>query len=123
MRQVLKDLLRGPVKESGWSPALFRSLVLGLIMNEPTREAWIRHIDRTRPMLAELLAIGQERGEIRSDLTAGELARMLHELSFGTLLFWSLRPVAAMHRLIDANFALFWSGIAVPPTALVKKKR
>lgn len=123
MRQILADLGRGPVRESGWSPALFRSLVLGLIVNEPIREAWIQHIDRTRPTVVELLAIGQERGEIRSDLRASELARILHELSFGTLLFWSLRPVGAMHRLMDANFALFWSGIAAPPTTSVKKKR
>lgn len=123
MRQILADLVRGPVSKAGWSPGLFRSLAIGLLVNEPTRKAWIRHIDQTRPTMAELLAIGQERGEIRSDLPAGELARILHELSFGTLLFWSVRPMGAAHRLLDFNLALFWPGITASPTTSVKKKR
>src|SRR6516165_7199650 len=45
------------------------------------------------PMLAfhsEMIALGQQRGEIRDDLPAIELAQVFRQTIFGTLLMWTL---------------------------------
>lgn len=124
IRQILDAAVRGPVKESNWTPALFRSLVLGMIVSQPARDAWIRQTCLTRQRFTDLLAIGQERGEIRTDLPAGELARIVHELSFGTLLFWSLVPSREpMQRFMDANLALLWTDSTPPSRDSIEKKR
>lgn len=123
VRKVLKELVLALSEEPGRSPALSRSILFAMLSSEAVRGMVAQNLELNRQRLAELLAIGQQRGEIRSDRPASELSRVLQRSSFGTLLFWSLQPVAPLAEQLDSNFDLFWSGIAAGPTASLKEKR
>jgi hypothetical protein len=56
--------------------------------------------------------IGQERGEIRRDLPASEIAHVFRQTIFGTLLIWSLNGDATLHARIESAFNVLWSGLA-----------
>ncbi len=96
-------------------PAFLRGLGTRMTQ-EPTRNpAIIRAI-----LQAYLSTTGQERGEIRDDLPAPEIAHVFRQTIFGTLLIWSLYGDATLHSRIESAFNVLWSGLApregTPPT-------
>jgi hypothetical protein len=60
----------------------------------------------------QMFQIGQERGEIRSDLAASEIAQVFRQTIFGTLLMWSLYGDASLHERMDSAFKVLWTGLA-----------
>jgi AcrR family transcriptional regulator len=123
IREVLRGMFRAAAEEPGRSPALMRSIIFAMLSNEPVREVMSRNLELGRQTLEELLAIGQERGEVRRDRAAGELARALQRLAFGTMLFWSLQPVGSLAEQLHATLDLFWLGLAAAPASSAKEKR
>ncbi len=63
-------------------------------------------------MLAELIAQGQKKREIRSDYAAHNLARAFQQLFFGTLILWTLPPPSRLKQRLEAAFGLYWSSLA-----------
>jgi len=122
LQKILREMMRALSEEPGRSPALFRSILLAMLSSDVVRETVAQNLELGRHRLEELLAIGQQRGEIRDDRPASELSRLIQRSSFGTLLFWSLRPAAALAEQLEANFELLWSGIAARPAASLKEK-
>ena len=59
-----------------------------------------------------MIQLGQDRGEIRSDLPAAEIAHVFRQTIFGTLLIWSLYGDATLHSRIETAFNLLWTGLA-----------
>ncbi|HEX2712176.1 MAG TPA: TetR/AcrR family transcriptional regulator [Candidatus Acidoferrales bacterium] len=123
MRNVLRGMVRALSEEPGRSPAFFRSVLSAMLSSEAVRDRVTQDIELGRQRLEELLAIGQQRGEIRSDRPASELSRLVQRSCFGTMLFWSLRPMAPLAEQMDASVDLFWSGIAAGPEASLKEKQ
>lgn len=123
MHKVLKELVHSLSEEPGRSPALLRSILFAILSSEAVRETVLQNLELGRQRLEELLAIGQQRGEIRSDRPASELSRVLQRSAFGTMLFWALRPVASLAEQQGTTFGLFWSGIVPAPTASLKERR
>jgi hypothetical protein len=70
---------------------------------------------RAHELLTQLVQLGQERGEIRSDLTAGEIAQVFRQTVFGTLLIWSVAAEGSLAARMHAAFDLLWNGIAPRP--------
>ena len=123
MQQLLQRLMRALSEEPGRSAAMFRSFILAAFANEAVRTRLERNLDRGRHLLAELLELGQRRGEIRRDLKPLELARGIQQCFFGTMMVWSLRSPAPLAEWIGANFAILWPGIASGPAAPRRQKR
>ena len=123
VEKILKELVRALSEEPGRSPVLFRSILIAVLSSEAVRETMVQNLELGRQRLEELLAMGQQRGEIRSDRTASELSRVLQRSCFGTILFWALRPVAPLAEQLGTTFDLFWSGMAASPVAPLKEKR
>ena len=123
VKKVLKELLHRLSEEPGRSPALFRSMLFAILSSEAVRETVLRNLELSLKRLEELLAIGQQRGEIRRDRPASEIARVLQRSSFGAMLFWALRPVAPLAEQLGATFDLFWYGIAGAPAASLQERR
>jgi hypothetical protein len=63
-------------------------------------------------VLGELLALGQKQGSVRRDRPARELARMMQQMAFGTLMLWALHaadePASAW---MDRSLETLRSGI------------
>jgi AcrR family transcriptional regulator len=123
MHEVLTQMVHALAQEPGRSPALFRSLMEAVASSESVRGRITQNLELGRQRLEELIAIGQERGEVRKDRPAGEIAGILQQNFFGAILFWSLRPATPLTERLDATFELFWSGVAVGPVISVKEKR
>lgn len=74
------------------SPAIFHSILVAVCSNEVVREMLSEALEQARKPLAELVSLGQQRGEIRSDRTPGELAVAFQRAFFGTVFLWSIAP-------------------------------
>lgn len=123
VRKVLMDMIRAISEEPGKSPEMCRSIFFAVLSSEAVRGMMERNLESGLAYLAEILAIGQRRGEIRSDRTARVLAGALQRSFFGAMFFWSIRPAAPLAGQLDAAFELFWSGIGAAPATGPKEKR
>jgi AcrR family transcriptional regulator len=88
--QFLRTLGIRMTEEPGRNPSMVRALLLANLSSTPVREAMRTNQARGQEILTEFVAIGQQRGEIRSDLPAKDLATVFRQTVFGTLLIWSL---------------------------------
>jgi AcrR family transcriptional regulator len=112
LRAVLLRLARALSREPGKSPALVRSLMAAIHSADSVRELMSANLAHGRELLGELMGIGQQRGEVRSDIAAAELARLFQQTQLGMLMLWTVHPPAPLEAWIEQTFALFWSGIA-----------
>jgi len=129
MREVMRTLVLRMTEEPVRNPAIVRALLQANLSSVPVRGEMLRIHDRNRALLARLIRHGQERGEIRSDLPAEEIAQVWRQTIFGTLMFWSLVGDASLLERIEMAMRLLWDGIGMDreagpagKTAMVKKK-
>lgn len=115
VREILHHFMRRITEEPGRTQQLARGLIVTMFSSEYIREMFVKTLKRGGRLLAEVLERGQERGEIRRDLTADDLVRVFQQNVLGTLVHWSLNPPAALQKRLDATFEIFWSGISAQP--------
>src|SRR5260370_9721161 len=94
------------------TPAIIRALLQGYLSTTRVREAMIDMQERVQALHTQMIQLGQDRGEIRSDLPAAEIAQVFRQTIFGTLLIWSLYGDASLHSRIETAFDVLWSGLA-----------
>jgi len=64
-------------------------------------------------MISQIVAAGQERGEIDPKLKKEKVAMQLMQSCMGTVLLWSLDETPALKARIEDSFQHFWRGIAL----------
>ncbi|HEV8383649.1 MAG TPA: TetR family transcriptional regulator [Candidatus Acidoferrales bacterium] len=111
VRQAVVTLPRLLAEEPGRSPRIMQSLILALQTSRPMREIFQRKILTGRRMMAEILALGQRRGEIRRDVPAAELARAVQQAFFGAMLMWSLDETGTLARRFAETLEMVWPGV------------
>jgi len=114
MRRVITDL----AGQSSESAALLRSIYAAHASSVPVRAALQKRIRRARRLLAEMLAVGREQGEIRGNLSAAEMARLIQMVFYGIALSWAMNPDSALR---DATEGV-WDLIVPALTARLKQK-
>jgi hypothetical protein len=67
---------------------------------------------RGHRLLTEFVEIGQQRGELRKDLPAGDIAHVFRQTVFGTLLIWSLYGDDSLSTRIRTSFDVLWQGLS-----------
>jgi len=112
MPQFLRALGVRMTQEPTRNPAIIRALLQAYLSTTPVREAMVDLQRRVHALHTQMIDLGQERGEIRNDLPAAEIANVFRQTIFGTLLIWSLYGDATLHARIEAAFNLLWSGLA-----------
>lgn len=112
MPEFLRTLGVRMTQEPTRNPAIIRALLQAYLSTTPVRKAMIDLQQRVHFLHTQMIQLGQERGEIRSDLPAAEIAQAFRQTIFGTLLMWSLQGDATLHARIEAAFNLLWSGLA-----------
>jgi hypothetical protein len=115
MPEFLRALGIRMTQEPARHPAIVRALLQGYLSTTPVREAMIDMHKRVQALLTQMIKLGQDRGEIRNDLPAAEIAHVFRQTIFGTLLIWSLYGDATLHSRIEAAFNLLWSGLTPRP--------
>jgi AcrR family transcriptional regulator len=112
MPEFLRGLGVRMTQEPERNPAIIRALLQGYLSTTRVREAMMDMQERVLALHTQMIQLGQDRGEIRSDLPAAELAQVFRQTIFGTLLIWSLYGDASLHSRIETAFDVLWSGLA-----------
>ena len=112
MPEFLRSLGERMIQEPVRNPAIVRALLQGFLSTTSVREAMLDLQRRVLAVHTEMIQLGQNRGEIRNDLPAAEIAQVFRQTIFGTLLIWSLYGDATLHSRIESAFNLLWSGLA-----------
>ena len=110
-KQAIGDQLRAAVQGVAGEWHL-RAILGAALSNDSTAAQFQDLLARARENVAVLIREGQQRGEIRNDIPALALARLLQQTMIGTQLVWSLRPASNLSRTINQTLDLFWQGAA-----------
>jgi AcrR family transcriptional regulator len=94
------------------NPGIVRVLLLAFLSHTAVRQAMLDLQTRVLALHTEIIQLGQERGEIRTDLPASEMALVFRQTIFGTLLVWSLYGDASLPSRINAAFEIIWTGLS-----------
>ena len=111
MPDFLRSLGLRMTQEPTRNPAIVRALLQAYLSTTPVREAMMDLQKRVHSLHSQMIQLGQDRGEIRNDLPAAEIAHVFRQTIFGTLLIWSLYGDATLHSRIETAFNLLWSGL------------
>jgi AcrR family transcriptional regulator len=112
MPEFLRALGMRMTQEPTRNPAIIRALLQAYLSTTPVRAAMMDLQRRIHSLHTQMIQLGQDRGEIRNDLPAAEIAQVFRQTIFGTLLIWSLYGDATLHSRIETAFNLLWSGLA-----------
>lgn len=112
MPEFLRSLGARMTQEPTRNPAILRAILQGYLSTTPVREAMIGLQNRAHALHTQIVQLGQQRAEIRSDLPAAEIAHVFRQTIFGTLLIWSLYGDSTLHARIEAAFNVLWTGMA-----------
>jgi AcrR family transcriptional regulator len=110
---VLHHLFLRAAEEPGRSPDLARALISSFLASEGVRNLIARNMKEGRKMIAEVVAAGQERGEIDPRLKKEKVAIQVLQTFLGTVLFWSLHEKPALAAWMEDSFQHFWRSVAV----------
>lgn len=118
---LVKEMAHALVALPGKTPEMARSLMAAFVSNEEVRKVLREEIaGKGRRILAEIFAIGQERGELRRDLKPLQMAKVFQQNMFGTVLLWSLNPVEPLGDAIDEMIDVCSRGIGAEPVSRKK---
>ena len=109
--QVLRRLAHSLAEEASHSPGLLRSILVAPLSREPVREFMAGKLEEGRGVLEEVFQIGQDRAELRPDLSVAHMARGFQQSVFGALVIWSLDPRGNLLAWLDAWLEMFLGGL------------
>jgi AcrR family transcriptional regulator len=96
--EVIGELATNCAGQSNLNAALIRAIFAAHASCAPVRAELQRRARFGRRMLAEMFQIGQERGEIRSDISAPNLARMTQMTFMGLAMSWAVNPESTLRK-------------------------
>ena len=112
MPVFLRGLGTRMTQEPVRNPAIIRALLQAYLSTRPVRQGMVDLQKRVHALHTQMIQLGQDRGEIRNDLPATEIAHVFRQTIFGTLLVWSLYGDDTLHARIESAFQVLWSGLA-----------
>jgi AcrR family transcriptional regulator len=112
IRSVLHHAFLRLAEEPGRSPNLARTLMSFFLANEQVRAIVENRLGEGRRLIAQIIASGQERGEIDRRLNKEKVALHLQETLLGTIVMWSLNGEPGFERWVEESFQHFWGAIA-----------
>ena len=114
IHSVLRQLIRRLAEEPGRNPRLARAMMSSFLASESVREIVKRNMREGRKTLAEVVAAGQQRGEIDPRLDKKKVAMQLLQALMGTVLLWSLNEKPRLAAWMENTFQHNWRSIAAP---------
>ena len=103
---VVGELAADTAGQSNLNAALLRAIFAAHASCAPVRGELRKRAQIGRRMLTEMFRIGQERGEIRSDISAKDLARLMQTTFMGLTMSWAINPEFSLRRNADELWRL-----------------
>jgi AcrR family transcriptional regulator len=110
MRAFFRKMSQQMTSEPAKKPDVMRALLQANLSSVSVRELMRERNSRGERLLAEIVQIGQERGEFRRDVSALEMARVFRQMTFGTILLWSVYGDDSLADRIDRAIDILWTG-------------
>src|ERR1700693_2265123 len=110
--QFFRTLAIRLTEEPGRNPSIVRALLLANLSSTAVRESMRTNQARGHQLLTEFVEIGQQRGELRNDLPAGDIAHVFRQTVLGTLLVWSLYGDDSLATRIGTALDVLWQGLS-----------
>lgn len=114
---ILKELATSAAGQSSASPELLRAIFAAHLSSSQVRGELQKRMHRARKLMAEIIALGQARGEIRRDRAAAGMARMTHIVFMGVTIAWAMNPDSSLRKSAEE----VWESIC--PSLRAAKKR
>ena len=109
---ALRNLTTDLAGQSSESAALLRSIYAAHASCLPVRAELQKRLRRARRLMAEMLTLGQQQGEIRRNLSAADLARLIQLIFHGVTLSWALNPDSALRDATQGVWDLISPALA-----------
>lgn len=113
IQSVLRRLLLRLAEEPGRSPALARAIISSFLASEEVRHTVEINMREGRRIIADIIAAGQERGEIGPHVKKAKAASQFLQAFLGSLLLWSLHGKPALASWLEDSYEHFWRAIAI----------
>src|SRR5215475_8704055 len=110
MRAFFRKMSQEMTSEPAKTPEVVRALLQANLSSSSVREVMRGRNSRGENLLSQLVQIGQDRGEFRRDVTALEMARVFRQMTFGTLLLWSVYGADSLAERLDRAIDILWTG-------------
>lgn len=120
--EVLADLAADLAGQSSQSPDLLRAIYAAHASCAPVRAELQKRLKHSWELMTEIVALAQERGEVRRDVPAAELGRLIQTIFMGVTLAWSLNPASSASKTASAVWELVWPNLQAAPSPSSAKK-
>jgi AcrR family transcriptional regulator len=120
---VIKNLATYLAGLSSESPALLRSIYAANASCAPVRVEMQKRIHAGRRLMTEMFTIARQRGEIRGDLSAADLARLTQLVFHGVTLAWALCPDPGLLQTTEAVWDLITPAFTLSPARTSRPQR
>jgi AcrR family transcriptional regulator len=116
VREHMMNFARQVRSQPGRTPLLLRNVFGAAMTNKVIHEPFRILMARAREVVTKVFARGQELGQIRTDLSAKDLARTLQQSILGTEMVWSVAAEKDdLNEWIECMFKIFWDGASARP--------
>jgi AcrR family transcriptional regulator len=95
---VIGELAIDSAGQSDLNAPLLRAIFAAHASCAPVRAELQKRKLFSRRMLTEMFRIGQERGEIRDDMSANDLARITQMACMGVTMSWAIHPESTLRK-------------------------
>lgn len=112
MRAFFQTMSQQMTSEPAKKPDVVRALLQANLSSSSVRDVMRQKNARGENLLSQLVEIGQERGEFRQDVAALEIARVFRQLTFGTLLLWSVYGDDSLAERLNRAINILWTGFS-----------
>jgi AcrR family transcriptional regulator len=111
IRDYLHNLALDVASEPAKNPAMVRVLMQANLSSAPVRKTMLDIHTKATGLLALIIQVGQDRGEIRKNLNPLDIATTLRQSLLGALLIWSLYGDGSLETRINTVIDVLWYGL------------
>jgi AcrR family transcriptional regulator len=120
---VLRELVGDAVGQADKSAALLRAVFAAHASCAPVREELMKRVHAGRRILTKIILLAQERGEIRRDVPAIDLARITQRIFMGVTMSWAIKPESTLRKTSEEVWDLIQSSLVPEETPATRKRR
>jgi AcrR family transcriptional regulator len=108
---VLRGLAEGIAGQAAESLALIRAIYAAHLSCTAVRDELQVRMNTARRLLAQIIRLAQERGEVRTDISAMVLGRQVQTVFHGVMASWSLNPSGSLRGTAEEIWNLLSPGL------------
>jgi AcrR family transcriptional regulator len=111
---VIRELAGNAAGQSEKSAALLRAIFAAHASCKPVRDELVKRSQIAKRILTDIFLLAQERGEIRRNIAAADLARLTQIVFMGATISWSLKePHSSLRKTCEEIWDLICPNLEI----------